>query len=325
MKSPHKILIIRIKSIGDVLFTLPATNVVRENFPESHITFLVGSENAGLIEGFPAVDQIITYNRAKLKKPLTALPEFFRILYNLRRGKFSLVIDMQGYGETAWLSWFSGAKERWGAVYSKGREWAYTKGVTRRDDIHPADWCQFLLEECGLKTGAVNNEFQLPAAALKSAREQYEKSDLALEIRTLYIQPFTSSTFKDWPLENYLTVARHWREKGVQIIFGGGPGDVAALEPARAAGFSVLAGSPMLVSGGIMKLSTLVLGGDTGMLHLAVGLGKRTIMLIGHIVSGSSDLYQHREWAIVAPEGKGMKAISVETVIEETAKVLAVG
>lgn len=322
MDSPRKILIIRIKSIGDVLFTLPATNMVRENEPDSHITFLVGSESAGLIKGFPAVDQIITYDRARLKKPLTALPELLRILYNIRRGKFSLVIDMQGYGETAWLSWFSGAKERWGAVYSKGRDWAYTKGVTRRDDIHPADWCQRLLEACGMKAGAVKNEFHLPAAAQDSAREWFEKHDLNPEIRTLYIQPFTSRTFKDWPLENYLTVARHWREKGVQIIFGGGPGDAAALEPARAAGFSVLAGSSMLVTGGIMQLSSLVLGGDTGMLHLAVGLGQRTIMLIGHIVSGSSDLYQHREWAVVPPEGMGMKAIAVETVIEETTAAL---
>ena len=41
-----QILIIRWKSIGDVAFTLPAVNRLRDNFPEARLTFLVSKENA---------------------------------------------------------------------------------------------------------------------------------------------------------------------------------------------------------------------------------------------------------------------------------------
>ena len=321
MNSPRKILIIRIKSIGDVLFTLPATNAVRENYPDAHMTYLTGSENATLMQTFSAVDEVITMDRSKLKKPRTALPELFRILSQMRRGNYSLVIDLQGYGETAWLTWVSGAKERWGSVYSKGRKWAYTHGVTRRDDIHPADWCLLLLKECGLKTGEINNRFQLPETAREAARKIYTDHNLDPEKPTLFIQPFTSRVFKNWPLENYLAVARHWREKGVQIAFGGGPADVAALEPARAEGFSVVAGSPLLVSAALMQLSTVVLGGDTGMLHFSIGLGKRVIML--RSTTGATLLYQHADWALPPFGSQENNSLPVETVIEESAKALA--
>jgi len=321
MDSPKKILIIRIKSIGDVLFTLPATNAVRENYPDAHITYLTGSENATLMQAFPAVDKVITMDRSKLKKPRTALAELFRVLSLMHRGNYSLVIDLQGYGETACLAWITRAKERWGSVYSKGRKWAYTQGVTRRDDIHPADWCLLLLKECGLKTEEPNNRFHLPEAAQKSARTIYADNGLDPEKPTLFIQPYTSRAFKDWPLENYLAVARYWRGKGVQIAFGGGPADVAALEPARAEGFSVVAGSPLLVSAALMQLSTVVLGGDTGMLHFSIGLGKRCIML--RSTPGATLLYQHADWALPPFGSQEKNSLPVERVIEETANALA--
>lgn len=320
MNSPKKILIIRIKSIGDVLFTLPATNAVRMNYPDAHITYLTGSENATLMQSFPEVDEIITMDRSKIKKPLTAFPELFRVLA-LMRGNYSLVIDLQGYGETAWLTWITGAKERWGSVYSKGRKWAYTHGVTRRDDIHPADWCLLLLKTCGLKTDEIKNRFNLPEAAQESARKIYGEHKLDPAKPMLFIQPYTSRAFKDWGLENYLAVARHWREKGVQIAFGGGPADVAALETARAEGFCVVAGSPLLVSAALMQLSTLVLGGDTGMLHFSNGLGKRCIML--RSTPHATLLYQHVDWALPPFGSQENNSLSAETVIEETAKALA--
>ena len=85
------------------------------------------------------------------------------------------------------------------------------------------------------------------------------------------------------------------------MFLGGGPGDRAALEPARAAGFTVSAGVPLLVTGGLMQLSTLVLGGDTGMPHLAVAQGKRVLMLLHQDTPGSPVPFQHSDWVVVAP------------------------
>ena len=53
------ILLIRLKSIGDVLLVLPAVHRVRENFPGAKITFLTSKENVPLLRGFREVNEII--------------------------------------------------------------------------------------------------------------------------------------------------------------------------------------------------------------------------------------------------------------------------
>ena len=323
MNARPNILLIRFKAIGDVVLTLPAVHVVRENFPGARITFFTVSENAPLLEGFRDVNEVFALDRAALKNPRRAAPELFRLLRFLRAGNFSLVVDFQGYGETAWFARLTGAPERWGTVYGCGRDWLYTRGLRRNDDLHPADWNLFLLRECGLKTGKIKNQFQLPAAALEAAKKLFAENNLDAAKPTLFVQPFTSSPYKNWPLERYLAVARHWRSQGMQVIFGGGPADFVALAPARKEVFPVFAGTSLLVTGGLMQLSTLVLGGDTGMLHLAVAQGKRALMLVHNLSPGRPILYQRRDWVIAASEENRIDNVAVETVIEETAKIFS--
>jgi ADP-heptose:LPS heptosyltransferase len=233
----------------------------------------------------------------------------------LRGGQFSLVVDFQGYGETAWLTRLTGAPRRWGSVYQRARAWAYTSGVTRNNQIHPVEWNLSLLEQCGLRPGKIANEFVLPDGALNEARRFFAEHQLDAARPTLFLQPFTSAPKKDWPLDRQLDLARHWRQHGLQILFGGSPAERAALEPARQAGFPVSAGVPLLVTGGLMKLSTVIVGGDTGLLHLAVALGKRVLMLITRTTPGKAVPFGHPDWIVVPPDCPTMENIGLEQVV----------
>jgi ADP-heptose:LPS heptosyltransferase len=319
------ILVIRLKAIGDVLFTLPAVQVLRENFPGAKITFLTSKENAALLEGFRDVDTVWTLDRARLKRgnPFAALAEIVSLLRRMRGGSFSLVVDLQGYVETAALAWWSGAPRRWGSVYNTGRRWAYTTGVTRDYALHPIEWNLFLLRECGVQSEKFRNEFSPPASALEAARNFFSANKLSPEARTLFIQPFTSSALKDWPLEHFLQVADFWRGRGWQVIFGGGPKDRATLEPARQAGFAVSAGETLLVTAGLMKLSTLILGGDTGIPHLAVAMGQRVLILMHSNQAGACVPFQHPDWTVTPSAGQPMSAIPVEAVNAACEKAFA--
>jgi ADP-heptose:LPS heptosyltransferase len=317
----QNILLIRLKSIGDVVLTLPAVHAVRDNFPSANISFLISAENAPLLRGFRDVNDVIALERSALRRPFQAVPELFRLLRRLRAGKFSLVIDLQGYGETAWLTRLTGAQERWGTVYVRGRRWAFTRGILRQENLHPADGNLFLLRDCGLKIGEIKNEFRLPDDALVAARKIFAGNHLDCTKPVLFIQPFTSSPHKNWPLQNYLAVARHWRKHGVQVVFGGGPGNRAALEPARVENFPVFAGAPLLVTAGLMQLATLVLGGDTGMLHLAVAQGKRALMLVHNMSPGRPILFRHRDWVVAPPLPNQLDSITIETVVAEISRV----
>ena len=313
---PQSILIIRLKSIGDVVLTLPAVHALREHFPASSITFLTSKENVPLLRGFRDVNEVIALDRAALRggNPLKIVREISGLLRRLRAGRFDLVVDLQSYGETAWLTRLTGAAERWGTTYSTGRKWAYTRSLPRNHNIHAAADHLELLRHGGLSTDQIQNQFLLPADALAGARNFFAEQNLDPARPTLFIQPFTGMTHKNWPLDNYLAVARHWRERGVQIILGGGPGDGAVLDPARREGFVVSAGVPLLVTGGLLQLSTLVLGGDTGALHLAVAEGRRVLMLMHHVTPGSPVPFQHPDWVLVAPRPVAIADISVADV-----------
>jgi ADP-heptose:LPS heptosyltransferase len=324
-ESAGNVLLIRLKSMGDVVLTLPAVNAVRENFPSVKITFLTSKENAPLLCGCREADEVIALDRAALRSgnPVKMAGEFFGLLKRLRAGKFSLVVDFQGYGETAWLSWFTGAPQRWGSVYGKGRAWAYTLGVRRRAAQHHAERNLAVLQAGGLNIARVRNEFALPAEALEHARAFFRQNNLDPARLTLFIQPFTSSPQKNWPLENYLAVAGSWQSRGWQIIFGGGPDDRARLAPALAGQFCTSAGVPLLVTGGLLQLCALVLGGDTGAVHLAVALGRRVVMIMESSAPGHAFPFQHPEWAVTPPPGNAISAISADAVVKACEQALA--
>lgn len=322
MRNAENIILIRLKSIGDVLFTLPAAQVLRDNFPAARISFLVSKEHALLLEGFREVDEVISVDRSAYRSgnPVRILANTFATLRRLRRGKCSLAVDLQGYGETALLTWFTRASQRWGMLYKSARAWAYTRGVWRDWRIHPAEWNLSLLEECGLKIGEIRNQFRLPEAALKEARSFFAAQKLDASRPTLFIQPFSSSPYKNWPLEKHLELARHWQTRGVQILFGGGPADTAALQPARSAGFPVSAGASLLVTGGLMKLSSLVVGADTGLLHLAVAMGRRVVMIMVPKAVHATYPFRHKDWIVTPPDDEPVAALETDVVNEHCSR-----
>jgi len=320
----ENILVIRLKAIGDVIFTLPAIGVLREHFPTAKITFLTSKENSSLLRGIREVSEVIALDRAALRSgnPLKMGAEFFGLLRRLRSGKFSLVVDFQGFGETAWLARLTGAPQRWGSVYGAGRSWAYTQGHIRDNSLHLAEWNLQLLRNCGLATHKVTNAFSLPADALDAAQKFFFDNLLDITKPTLVIHPFTSTVQKNWPLENFMKVAGYWRKAGVQVVFVGGSKDELPLLPARKAGFCVATGLPLLVSAGLAEFAALVLSGDSGLGHMAVAQGRRVVMLVLHKHPGACVPFQHPEWAIFPEHPDPVPEIPVETVLKETGRVL---
>ncbi len=315
MITPGNILLIRLKSIGDILFTLPAAHRVRTAFPEARLTFLVSAEHAALLEGFPGSPEVMVLDRARFRGGVArAAREAWRLGSGLRRGKFDLVIDFQGYGETAWLTRLSGAPRRWGVVYRRGRAWAYTDPVAREDQMHPAEFYLRFLARCGAPATPVSNQFTLPARCLSEAREWLQGAGMDGRRPMLFLQPLTSSPHKNWGVENYLRLAEVWRRRGFQILVGGGPADRVALRPAAEAGCAVAAGAPLLVSAALMHLSALVVGGDTGLMHLAVATGRRVVMVMNSNSGGSTHPFLHPEWAATPAPGESLQGLAVARV-----------
>ena len=119
MHQPQGILLVRLKSMGDILFTLPAVHALKLGYPGAQITFLVSKEYSSLLQGFSDVTSTITLDRGRFRglHPIKIVTEALRLIGQMRRARLRLAIDFQGYGETALLTWASGAPQRWGTVY----------------------------------------------------------------------------------------------------------------------------------------------------------------------------------------------------------------
>lgn len=332
MESIQNILLIRRAAIGDILFTLPAYHMLKANFPQAKITFLTKDIYTSVLKGFPGLDQVITVdNKALSSKNIPALWKMSAdILRVIRVNNYQLIVDFSGHVEHAPLLWLSGTKHRWGSARSRKllHSLGYTNIFIRQShrqrhldpaqDMHLIDQHLELLKQGGLSSFPIKNEYIVPAENLEKAKALFSKWDLSLQRPTLFIQPFTGETTsgKIWPLDHYIRLADFWREKGVQVLFGGGPSDLEKLKNI-ATRFPVAAGqSDFITSVGLTVLASVVVGGDTGLMHAALAAGKRTVMLVGPTNYNIIGPYQHPEWVVKPSQGTSIDDIRIEQVVE---------
>src|SRR4051812_21712209 len=122
---PSRILILKPSAIGDVVHALPVLNLLRKNYPQSHIAWLVTPACAGLLEGHPQLDEVIRFDRkgyGKGYKSLAALKGLISFVRSLREQRFDLVLDLQGLFRSGWLAWQTRAAHRVG--FKNAREGA---------------------------------------------------------------------------------------------------------------------------------------------------------------------------------------------------------
>ena len=107
----HRILVVRLDEIGDLVLTTPLLRELRRNFPNAHITLLLKPENANLMKTCPYVSRILAFNwrtsHAKLKAKLYSLLRL--------RARYDLVLVTRwdvDYYEAGTLTSYTGARFR---------------------------------------------------------------------------------------------------------------------------------------------------------------------------------------------------------------------
>lgn len=334
MENIENILLIRRGAIGDIIFTLPAYYLLKANFPNAKITYLTKDKYTSVLKGFPGLDQVLTLDsKALASKNIMKLWKMTSDLFHtVRTEDYQLVIDFSGHLEQAFILWLCGIKHRWGSIKSKKilypllytnvfvRQFHSIRNIDPAQTIFIIDQHLKLLEQGGLTPFPINNKYIVPEENSEKAKALFNKWGLSTQKLTIFIQPFTGATTsgKIWPLNRYEKLAEYWKNKGVQVVFGGGPSDLKSLENI-ATRFPVAAGqSDFITSIGLCVLSSIVVGGDTGLMHAALAAGKKTVMLVGPTNYRVIGPYKHPEWVVTPPTGYSIEAISLEQVIEAT-------
>jgi predicted lipopolysaccharide heptosyltransferase III len=281
----QRILLTRMKFIGDVVLTTPVIRSVRKAYPNAYIAYL-GEKNAvSLLEHNPNLDEIIPFDFSR-----PTIVEQPRVVFQLRRRKFDLAIDLFNNPRSALLTFLSGAGVRVGAE-RKGRGKLYTLQV--KDDATPKTAIEFhnqFIRAVGIEPTSSRTEIALTGDERREARIylqwfDHENNPLDMTKPIVGIHPGATWPAKQWLPERFGELADMLAAKlGVQVIMFAGPDDGEAVTAAIKQSFSNIKGLtnlPLRQLAAIIAHCSLFIGNDAGPMHIAAAVGTPTIGLFG--------------------------------------------
>lgn len=287
----NSILIIRLSAIGDVVMASPLIALLRRKHPRARIAWLVQPEAAGVLEANPDLDRVIVWSRGEWRRLLRSgrwlelARASRRFVRELRRERFDLALDLQGLMKSGLMSWLSGARERIGLGSKEGSRFLMTRVIEKPkgEKIIGSEY-RHIAEVLGLGTQPFAMRVALTEDDRRFAAEYIARHDLGGGYAA--ICPFTTRPQKHWFEDAWAALVPRVRaELGLEVVMLGGPGD----RPAAArllAGMpkhlaSAVGGTTLRQAAALIERARLLVGVDTGLMHMGTAFGIPTIALFG--------------------------------------------
>jgi len=278
-----RILIVRLSAIGDAIHGIPVLCALRAALPEAFLGWVVEGRSGDLLEGHPALDELVRLPRGWLKSP----GEVWRLRRRLRELHFDTTIDLQCLTKSAIAAWLSGARRRIGKAGTDGRElsrWFHNELVAP-GGAHVIDHYLGLLRPLGIESPAVR--FDLPErAADATVVETFLRQGRLSAGRFAVLNPGAGWPSKLWPAERYGELAQMLAAtQGLATVaVWGGAAELPLAKSIVGAsnGYALLAPpTSMTELAALCRRAALFVGSDTGPMHLAVAVGTPTVSLHG--------------------------------------------
>ncbi len=287
MQPIQRILLSRMKYIGDVVLTTPVIKAVREQYPDAYIAYLGDKQAVSLLENNSYLNEIIPYDFSK-----PAILESPRVMLQLRKRKFDAVVDLFCNPRTALLMYASGARIRIGKKV-EGRGKLYTHQI--EDNGKPKTAIQFhyqYVEPLGVKPTQFKTEIFLTDLEQREAKRfltwQFE-TDESYHTQTprpiIGINPGATWPAKKWLKDRfaglvYLLV----NNLNADVVLMQGPKDGNLAEEVAKqslAHVSVLPTMGLRQLAAVLSQLSLFITNDNGTMHIATAVGTKTIGIFG--------------------------------------------
>jgi lipopolysaccharide heptosyltransferase II len=290
MRAP-RILLIRPDHLGDVLLASPAAEVLRAALPEAKITWLVGPWTADIAAraGGPAEVDTVEFpgfTRRPKSSPIEPYHLLLKEAARLRAAQFDAALVLRpDHWWGALLVAAAGIPRRFGYAVAECRP--FLTDTLPPPTGHVVEANQELARLAATALGGYPSADMLPPTYPVSADDAAWASALAPAGKPLIaVHPGSGAAIKSWPTRHWVSLIQELRhEHDAEIVLTGGPGErdlvgqiAAALDPQP----RQLAGETSLGQlAALFAACDLVIGGDSGPLHLAAAVGTPTVRLYG--------------------------------------------
>ena len=308
------ILFIKTSSLGDVVHHMPALTEARKARPGARLSWLVEEAFAPLVALHPAVDHVVPVAWRRWRKSLYApatLREIAASLKAIRAPAYDEIIDSQGLLRSAAI-----------ARVARGRRHGYDAASIREplgarfyDVRHTVSRDLHAVERNRILTGmALGYTPQgAPDFGLDRARRRPDGPRYAVLLHA------TARADKQWPEENWIALGKSLHTAGLELVLPWGT-DAERLRSERLAaalpGARVPARAPLDQVARLLGGAALVVGVDTGLLHLAAALSVPLVAIFAASVPSLTGPVGNGPLSVLGAKGEAPTVAAVQAAAE---------
>jgi heptosyltransferase-1 len=287
-----KVLIVKVSALGDVVHALPVLAYLKSADPNMQIDWLVEESFSPFLEDHPLVDSLYRVDTKAWRKAgvKASLRGALGVIRAVRKMRYDYVLDLQGNAKSAAFTLTSGAPLRFGFDGEAVREKLNLLATNRKVTIGEAD---FHISDRSLAIakaafpGGTELRYAGPLEANEEAAKQVEnklKSADLPDAPLIVLHYGTTWVTKHWPLASWQDLAKRLVEElGVRpILTWGNDKELAAAKSIQRAcddkAFLWPRGNLKDLTALLAK-ADLVVGSDTGPIHIAAALGTSTVSI----------------------------------------------
>jgi len=290
-----RLLLIRLRSIGDIVLMTPALRLLKEWRPDLRVSVIIESRFKELLLGNPDVEELLDPGEdGGLGKLLARL----RGAREIRSRRFELCVNLHGGPTSLWLTRLSGARVKAGFGHFRSPG-AYdvlipdARKILGVETVHTAEHQASAFFYLGLPRR------EIPGARLfvsPQAKEWWRQKRLILGLDAgadyAVVHPTALYVTKQWAPEKFAELS-DWleRERGLQVVYSCGPGESAvldAVERSAGRGLRRLGRASLGEFAAALAGARVFIGNDSGPAHMAAALARPSVIIFG---SSSSKIW----------------------------------
>jgi predicted lipopolysaccharide heptosyltransferase III len=289
--SVRRVLVIRLRSIGDTVLATPSLFALKRFLPHAQIDILVEDWVAPLLANHPHVDNVIMLERGGFIERLGVARE-------LRAERYDVVYNLHGGTTATFLTRATGARHRVGF-----KTYQYAKLHTElvpsplllwgQQKTHSVEQQLALLGWTGVPVSdRPRTQLGISPAAVESVNQQLAAAGLG-DRKIALIHPAAAFETKRWATENFARVAEFVSERGLAPVAIAAPHEIGIIDhllnESSAHVLSLDLSLPEVTA--LAARSQLFIGNDSGIAHIAAAVGTPSV-----VVFGSSNIAHWRPW-----------------------------